>query len=378
MSHKPTVVIYRNHLLRHSETFIREQVSNLKQFDYQYAGSRSVAGLALPDDKVSTVYGPKLSKKIGELIFKTSGIAPEMYRRLRSFNPALMHAHFGPDAVRVIPLSQKLGIPLIVTFHGYDATVKPSYAWRSSYTQFVYLMRKRRLQKEAAHFIAVSDFIKGLLIEQGFPSKKISTHYIGIDTDKFSPNCRIKRSPTVLFVGRLVEVKGCEFLIEAMAIVQSLLPKAELIVLGDGPLKSQLEEHALKKLKKVRFLGFQSPSVVRDWMNKAKVFCVPSITAKSGHVEAFGTVFTEAQSMGLPVVTFHSGGISEAVEHGKTGFLVPEKNTRELSARILQILENSEIWDEFSYQGMKRAREKFDIVRQTMKLESLYSSFMTS
>nr|WP_255516229.1 glycosyltransferase [cf. Phormidesmis sp. LEGE 11477] len=288
-------------------------------------------------------------------------------------SPQLVHAHFGPDAVRAIPISKALNIPLVVTFHGYGLTVKPSYAWRESLSQLIYLLRKNNLRKKATHFIAVSNYIKKLLIEQAFPPQKISTHYTGIDTCTFTPDEHVRRTPTVLFVGRLVEVKGCNYLIRAMSKVQSIFPDAELVVLGDGPLRSQLESSAQQRLKKYRFLGFQSPEVVREWMNRSKVFCVPSITAKTGHTEAFGMVFIEAQAMGLPVVTFDIGGIPEAVAHNQTGFLVPGKDVDALSTRLISLLKDSERWQGMSQKGIRRVREKFDIRRQTKLLEDLYS-----
>lgn len=378
MTHQQRIIIYRNHLLRHSETFIRAQASHLSHFDYHYVGSRRVPGLTIPEEKVTTVYGPCLSSKINEFVYKTTGIAPALYRKIRALSPQLIHAHFGPDGVRSIPLAKALDVPLVVTFHGYSATINPAYACRSSYNQLMYLMRKSKLQREATHFIAVSDYIKGLLIEQGFSQDKISTHYIGLDTTVFTPDISTKREAIVLFVGRLVEMKGCEYLIRSMSKVQETLPEVGLVVIGDGPLRKSLEVIASKKIKNIRFLGFQPPSVVKTWLNRAKAFCVPSIKAKSGHTDAFGIVFAEAQAMGLPVVTFDSGGISEAVEQGRTGYLVPEKDEAALAECLIQVLEDPILWEKLSQAAMSRIRKKFDIQQQTQKLEELYSKLITS
>lgn len=368
-----TILIYRNHLLSHSETFIREQVTCIEKYDCRYVGFRRVTGLTLPSEKVITAHGPNLDQKINELSYKVSGLAPSFIRHLRRLSPKLVHAHFGPDAVRAIPLANQLNIPLVVTFHGYDLTVKPSYAWRASLNQLIYLLRKEKLKQTSAHFIAVSDFIHQLLIEQGFPAERVSTHYIGIDTSLFSQDKSIQRTSTILFVGRLVEMKGCEYLINAMAEVQSVCPTTELVIIGDGPLRSQLEKLAHQKLNNYRFLGFQPPSTVKEWMNKSKVFCVPSITAKTGHSEAFGIVFAEAQSMGLPVVSFDSGGISEAVAHGETGLLAPQKNVKTLSMHLLSLLQDEVLWQKMSESAVQRVREKFDIWCQTRLLEEIYS-----
>ncbi|MFK8183240.1 MAG: glycosyltransferase [Phormidesmis sp.] len=370
---KPVVIIYRNFLLPPSETFIRAQVSSMENFDGYYVGSRRVEGLSLPRGQIITVREAKISTRFSELVYRFSGFSPSLYQRIQVLAPKLIHAHFGPDAIKAIPISKKLGLPLIVTFHGYDATVKPSHAVRASYSQMLYILRKRKLKTEAVQFLTTSDFIKGLLLEQGFPSGKIATHYIGIDPTMFTMRESIPREIIVLFVGRLVEMKGCKFLVSAMSRVQSRCPNAKLVVIGDGPLRKSLEKFAAQKLSNFNFLGFSSPSVVKEWMNRSMVFCVPSITATSGHAEGFGIVFAEAQSMGLPVVSFDSGGISEVVAHGETGFLAPEKDERALAEYILQILENPSLWQKFSQCGMNRVRLKFDLNLQTRKLEKIYS-----
>ena len=116
----------------------------------------------------------------------------------------------------------------------------------------------------------------------------------------------------------------------------------------------------------------QPPDLVLTWMNKAKVFSVPSITAKSGDSEGFGMVFAEAQAMGLPVASFASGGIPEAVADGETGLLTHERDSEGLAACILRLLEDQELWQRLSQNGQERVRTIFNLHAQTRVLESLY------
>src|SRR5206468_551438 len=102
--------------------------------------------------------------------------------------------------------------------------------------------------------IAVSQFIASRLRAQGFPDEKIRQHYVGIDVQKFTPDASASRQQMVLFTGRLVEKKGCEHLIRAMADVQASAPDCELVIIGDGPLRVQLETLAKTTLRRVRFL----------------------------------------------------------------------------------------------------------------------------
>lgn len=370
---KQKVLIYRNHLLRGSETFIQSQANALQEFDPFYVGFKTVSKIEMPSEKMVTVHRSHSLRKSEIIRYQLCSKHQHFFREVAKEKPILVHAHFGPDGVKAMPLASYLQIPLVVTFHGFDVTLKPSIAQFSSYSYFMYLLKIQKLQKTASKLIAVSKFIKQKMILRGFPSEKICVHYIGIDTKKFFSTPALNRSPVVLFVGRLTEVKGCSFLIKAMAEVQAVFPEYELVIIGEGSLRQPLEKLASRKLKKFRFLGFQPQNVVREWMNKSKIFCVPSHKAFSGHEEAFGTVFLEAQAMGLPVVSCYSGGISEAVEHEKTGFLAPEKNFKMLAVYILKLIEDQSVWNRFSTNAIERVRSNFNIQQQTKKLERLYN-----
>lgn len=374
-SPKPTALIYCDHLLPYSATFVRSQAEALKHFTPHYIGCRLIKGLSLPAERTSVISQGGISGKVSETFYKLWGMPPAPFvHTLKAIKPSLLHAHFGPDGLRALPLARQLRLPLVVTFHGYDATVKDEYARRSSLSHRTYLKQKSLLQQEARIFIAVSEFIKKKLLDQGFPSNKIFVHYVGVDTTTFTPDPGIPREPVVLFVGRLVEKKGCEYLIRAMGEVQRVQPEAELVVIGDGPLRSDLEKLSKETLKRYRFLGAQSPETVRSWMNRAKVFSVPSIIAESGDAEAFGIVFAEAQAMGLPVVSFASGGIPEAVAHGKTGFLAAERDWQSLASSIVKLLDDSALWDSFSQTGRERIQAAFDLHQQTRALETIYET----
>lgn len=300
------------------------------------------------------------------------GDSPGLHRRVQKLNPVLIHAHFGPDGVTVLPLSRKLQIPLLVTFWGFDATVKEEHARRSTYGHRVYLRRREVLKREARLFIAVSEFIKGKLLEQGFPPEKIVVHYNAIDTEIFRPDPSVPREPVVLYVGRLVEKKGVEYLIRAMARVQEEVPETELVVIGDGPLRPKLEESARELLNRYRFLGIQPSPVVRDWMNRALLLGTPSVTASSGDSEGMPTVVLEAQAMGLPVVSTTHSGIPEAVAHGETGFLVAERDWESLAGCITLLLKDKTLWHQFSRKGQERMHATFSVHNQTRVLEDIY------
>ena len=373
---KPAIFIYKDDLLPPSQTFVRNQAEALQGFIPYYVGSRLVQGLQLPKERTLVLNRGGLLGKAREVPYKLWGLAPAFVEHLRKLNPLLIHAHFGPDGLRALPLAQNLRIPLLITFHGYDATVKDEYAQRSLYGHRVYLHRRKVLKSKACLFIAVSEFIKGKLLEQGFPADKLVVHYIGVDTETFSPEPAVPREPIVLFVGRLVEKKGCEYLIRAMSRVQEKRSDVELVVIGDGPLRSTLEQLAKESLRRYQFLGVQSPDCVRTWLSRAQVFSVPSVTADSGDAEGFGIVFVEAQAMGLPVISFANGGIPEAVTHGETGFLAAERDWKVLAEYILHLLEDEILWQRFSQKGQERVRTMFNLRSQTRALEEIYDAVL--
>lgn len=369
---KPVVLIYADPLLGPTMTFVLAPAEALQRFEPYFVGPRRLraGGLKMPPGRALAINEtPGALGKVRELPFRRFGFAPLYLRKVRRLSPALLHAHGGPAGLAALPLSGGLQIPQVTTFHGFDATARvmsPRYGNRD------YLRRKKVLMRKSALFLAVSQFIRGRLLRQGFPEDKVLVHYTGVDTEFFRPDPAVTKDPVVLFVGGLHEGKGCEYAIGAMARVQSALPEVELVIIGDGPLRSNLERMAKEKLRRYRFLGVQPPEVVRHWMNRAKVFTVPSVTAKSGWMEAFGMVFAEAQAMCLPVASFSSGGIPEVVSHGETGLLARERDSEGLAYNIETLLREEVTLRRLGDAGRSRVRDLFDLRSRTKRLEELY------
>ena len=167
---KAAILVYAEPLLTRSMTFVRTQAESLKSFVPYYVSPRYLQnGLPLPQERVVVMHrGQSRFSRLAEIPFKTAGIAPFFVRRLRKLRPVLLHAHFAPMGLRALPLARALGIPLVVTFQGYDATVLDSFAMSSRrYSHRVYVRRRRALESGAAMLIAVSDFIRDEIIKQG-------------------------------------------------------------------------------------------------------------------------------------------------------------------------------------------------------------------
>lgn len=370
------LVIYRDELLGASETFILRQAEALREFRPVYVGLGSVEGLRIPPERRQLLIEPGRLHRTRRLFCRLFGPSVRQAARVRALSPALIHAHFGPDATYAMPLARVLGVPLVVTHHGYDVTIEDRALARSLSLR-LYRKRRDRLYEAAALVLCVSRFVRDQAVRKGAPPHKTLVHYIGIDMASFTPDSSVQRSDVVLFVGRLVDSKGCDQLLRAMSVVQRSCPKCQLMIIGDGPLRPRLEQTAgALALRHVKFLSTQPSGLVRYWMNRARVFSVPSVTVNSGASEGFGMVFAEAQAMGLPVASFDTGGIPEAVLHGETGLLACERDTAGLAQNIIALLSDRPMWHRLSEAGQRRTRELFDLHHQTAALEDIYRSVL--
>ena len=348
----------------------------MREFRPVYVGLRYVDGLDLPAARCELLIKPGRLSRSRRRFYQIVGPSERQTALLSVLSPVLIHAHFGPDATHAMPLAHALGVPLVFTHHGYDITMQDHLLSHSRWLRH-YLKRRARLYQAASLVLCVSRFIRDVALRKGAPPHRTVVHYIGVDVCSFTPDASVTRSDMVLFVGRLIENKGCDYLLRAMRLVQRSRPECRLVIIGDGPLRRQLEQAARSiPVKNVTFLGTQAPGVVRYWMSRARVFSVPSVTVDSGASEAFGMAFAEAQAMGLPVASFATGGVPEAVIHGATGLLAPERDIAALAHNITLLLSDGSMWQRFSEAGQRRVRELFDLRRQTAALEDLYRAVL--
>jgi colanic acid/amylovoran biosynthesis glycosyltransferase len=372
-----TVLIFRERLLAPSETFITEQAKRLNRYRPVLVGLRRTRpSLQYPQSDILLREGDRFIDKLAASLYRKRPMGLNFFRRLRATNASIIHAHFAIDAMQALPIARKLDIPLIVSLHGSDVT-STDRALQVSRSGRHYVQHRERLYGEATAFICVSNFIRDAALRAGFPESKLRVHYTGIDCEQFRPSDILRDPKLILFVGRLVEVKGCEHVIRAMALVQQCHPDAHLEIIGDGPLRPNLEALAAALSIRAKFRGVQSPLEVAQSMARARVLCNPSIKASSGQMEGFGMVFAEAQAVGTPVVSFSHAAIPEVVNHGQTGLLCIEGDIGALADSVQTLLDNSALWTSMSRKGPDWVSERFDISRQTGALELLYDDCVT-
>ena len=187
---------------------------------------------------------------------------------------------------------------------------------------------------------------------------------MGVDTQRFcaTPQPAENSEQTVLFVGRLAEKKGVEYLIRAFPHVLARHPDARLAVVGDGPCRRELEtlSSQLGLSDRVRFAGAQPPAELPRFYGGSRLFVGPSVVTRGGDTESFGLVFVEAMAADCPVVGTTVGGIPDVVIHGRTGLLVEPRSPAALAAAINGLLDSPAEAEKMGALGRRWARRKFD------------------
>jgi len=369
------VGIYRKAFPRISEAFIKEQACNLVRYNPTFISCTLLNEINFQNISISQDDFLKI-KQAAYLLTRS----PSLFSHLNSLNRiSLIHAHFGHDGVFAMALAERLRIPFLVTFHGEDITISRKALWRAGkllYYQLIF--HEEKLKRKASAIISVSHFIRTKLLEKGYLKEKIITHYIGVDTTKFSPSGRKPDERYILCVGRHTQKKGIATLLRAFARISRKYSNVSLIQVGTGSLTAEL--HALAKALNidhcVHFLGAQPHDKVLSLMRGAEIFALPSQVAQDGSCEGLPMVLNEASACGVPVVSTWHSGIPEAVINDETGFLVAEKDDVALAEKLDILLSDRDLGRKMGQQGRELVCEEFNIQKQTTKLEAIYDSLV--
>ncbi len=368
---RPVVAVFRTALFNSTERFIQEQAEALTRWRPLLVGLER-KGEILPALREGMILPANVAER---LAFAATGRGGAVEAKLRRARPKLIHAHFGTDGLKMLALSRALGLPLITHLRGYDVTLTRAALIASGRpTWSRYALQRGRLMRDGTLFLAVSDALRKQAIALGFPAARTRTHYNGVDLDRFQPGRRPREPGTILHVGRLVEKKGTADLIAALAGMGGV----RLVVIGEGPLRTQLQRQAGALGVKAQFLGAQPADEVATWMRRATLLAAPSVTARDGDAEGLPNVIVEGAACGIPVVATRHSGIPEAVEDGVTGWLVPEGDRAGLTARIGELLASADLRREMGFAARSLVMERFDRARQAERLEAIYDEVAAS
>lgn len=292
-----------------------------------------------------------------------------------NFRKAIVHhVHFATACYPLFELKEIgfLKSKIIVTFHGHD--------------EHNLLFESRELKetlldfsKHVAHITSNSKFLKDRLIFKGFDESIISIIPIGINTDYFSDNYEIKilNDPIkIITVGRFVEFKGQ---LTGVKVIKLLIERGYNIkytLVGEG---GELEKvlSFVKELNLqdcVNFLGPKSQNEIKNLLTVNSLFLVPSTADNSGRCETFGVVSLEAQSLGLPVIGFKSGGFPETLIENKTGFTVEDKDIVAMADCIEKLINQPKLYKEMSSNAKAHIRFNFNLRKTNQLYINLYEA----
>jgi glycosyltransferase involved in cell wall biosynthesis len=270
----------------------------------------------------------------------------------------IIHANWTLSAFSAILVKLIRNIPVVVTVQGSDIYETRRVGWLRLVTGTIL--------SRADEVIALSSSLAAVAQDLGVSKDHIRVMPNGVDVDYFKPS-QDKREPLILFVGSIIERKGVSHLIEAAPLIFKVLPEYELVFIGEGPLEDQLQNRCkeLELQGKIHFLGVKSPSEVRLWMQKAKLFVLPSIE------EGLGVVLLEALACGTPCVASEVDGIPDVIT-AEVGSLIPPGDPVQLANAIIGILQDPEYWQALHDRSHSYVVENFSWQKISAELIALY------
>jgi len=281
----------------------------------------------------------------------------------------LMHIYFGHTGVHLLPFIEQWDKPCVVSFHGADVALKEDIA--------NYPAKLRRLFDVVPLVFARSQSLADRLIQMGCPPEKLRINRTGVPLDEFPfvdrqlpPDGRWR----VMQACRLIPKKGVATSLRAFAIFKKDHPQAKFYIAGKGPLQPELEMLAagLGVFKDVHFIGFLSQRHLMELYASSHLFLHPSETPPDENQEGVPNSILEAMATGLPVAATQHGGIPEAIEHGRNGWLVPEEDHVALANAMQEIMRSPHVLTEMGLRARAAVADRFEQDAQIDQLESFY------
>lgn len=300
-------------------------------------------------------------------------------RLLKENHYDIVHSHWLiPQGCIGAMLAKKYGIPHIVSVHGGDIF---------SLKHPLFLRFKRYAIANSQAVIANSGYTKNSIEQLLRGDKMLLIHIIPTGTTPLvsvpKANSAVKTSfcpngeKLIIFLGRIVEEKGLKYLLDALSTISQKTP-TKLIVVGEGAQRKELEEYVDSQnlTGSVIFQGGVPHKQIYDYLSIADVFVGPSVTMPNGGVEAQGNTFVEAMFAKVPVVASNIGGIPDAVIHGKTGLLVPEKSPEAIAEAVLRLFSDSYLAKELTTAAYSHVQENFSRYKSAKRIGGIYTDLL--
>lgn len=340
----------------------REELEGVQVIRYHYFPIHKWETLCYPGAIVPRIKEKKIRALLVPFLFISLYI--HLFKLLPQFDVA--HAHWLIPQGVVQSFFKK---PYIVTGHGGDVM---------SLNKGIMRKLKVRCLNRAARVTVVSEHLKKKVQELS-PEIRPDVISMGVNLSQFGRQYRIPDyfgqgdKKVVLFVGRLVEIKGVTYLIDAMEKINAML-----VIVGDGPLREELkrkgmEINCIAGWEKIRLLGSETHEKLKTIYASADVFAAPSITTEAGEQEGLGLTVLEAMASGLAVTASSSGGIKEVIQHTQNGLLCREKDSSELAACIKRLIADDTLRNRIT-DNASRTLLRYDYEEIARKFVGLYQN----
>jgi glycosyltransferase involved in cell wall biosynthesis len=269
----------------------------------------------------------------------------------------LIHAHWIiPQGLSAVIAKMLLGarMPVLSTAHGGDL-----YGLRGKAMDQL----RQLVYRYSSAVTVVSHGMRRDIVSSGARANKVHVIPMGTDlTRLFRPGGYMRESKQVLFVGRLVEKKGCGYLLKAWPEVVRKDPEARLIIVGDGPERNALQQQirSLDVTETIRFLGAVDHSALPALYRSSAVVVFPSIVADSGDREGFGLVLVEALGCECAAVVTDLPAMEDIVEHERSALVVPQKDPSAIARAILSLMDDPSLCRRLGENGRRHVLAQFD------------------
>lgn len=292
-------------------------------------------------------------------------------RLLQENHADLMHVYFGHTGVHLLPFIRRWPKPVVVSFHGMDVQPRAD--------QPGYIDRLRETVRSATLVLARSHSLMDRLRELGAPEERLRLNRTGIPLDQFPVTPReLPEEGGWRWVQacRLIEKKGLDVTLRAMASLSAAFPSMRLVIAGEGPLRAETEALAarLGLADRVEFTGFVDTPKLASLYASSHAFVHPSRITADQNQEGVPNSMLEAMATGLPVVATLHGGIPEVVESERSGLLVAENDVEGLADAMRRMMEQDRgaLWRRLGAAAAADVRENFGQERRIELLEACY------
>jgi glycosyltransferase involved in cell wall biosynthesis len=362
---KRRVAVFSTVFLPYSKTFVFDELRAHRRYEAHVFCAHRQHPQLFPHEPVF----------VGGRLYEYTRLSPAFDQRFATGEYALIHAHFGTDAVHAVPFARRHRLPLVVTFHGFDVPLLAS-GERLYPINWPYWLLGPSVLRQMALGLCASNELCEMLREMGVPPEKLRVHRLGIDVGRFTPGVRDEADPLAVMVARFVPKKGLAYGIRAFAEARRALGRGRLVIAGDGPLRPALEA-AVREAgvePHVRFAGPLPHEEIAALLATADVLMAPSVTTADGDRESGTIVVKEASAAGaVPLASWH-GGLPEIVEDGRTGFLAPERDVATLASRLGQLLGDPALRKRMAEAGRAKMQAEYDNRARVADLEDAYDA----